>query len=148
VLDRLLAGPALGVEGVTRRDGIHAELLALLQFGAMIVASAALIGFAAAAILILVLALPPLLSKPEDVPRMAAGMFTISYSCAVVVPIVSGLAWDATDVPAALDLIHAILENVAHFTLCPSELRRRCYAQRLILSHGSSACPSELNQTS
>ena len=32
---------------------------------------------------------------------MAAGMFTISYSCAVIVPIVSGLAWDATDVPAA-----------------------------------------------
>ncbi len=68
--------------------------------GAVIVASAALIGFAAAAILILVLALPPLLSKPEDVPRMAAGMFTISYSCAVVVPIVSGLSWDATGVPA------------------------------------------------
>jgi MFS transporter, CP family, cyanate transporter len=68
--------------------------------GAVIVVSAALIGFAAAAILILVLALPPLLSKPEDVPRMAAGMFTISYSCAVVVPVVSGLSWDATDVPA------------------------------------------------
>jgi CP family cyanate transporter-like MFS transporter len=69
--------------------------------GAVIVASAAVIGFAAAAILILVLALPPLLSLPQDVPRMAAGMFTISYSCAVIVPIVSGLAWDATDVPAA-----------------------------------------------
>ena len=69
--------------------------------GVVIVASAALIGFAAAAILILVLALPPLLSLPQDVPRMAAGMFTISYSCAVIVPIVSGLAWDATDVPAA-----------------------------------------------
>jgi MFS transporter, CP family, cyanate transporter len=69
--------------------------------GAVIVASAALIGFAAAAILILVLALPPLLSPPQDVPRMAAGMFTISYSCAVIVPIVSGLAWDATDAPAA-----------------------------------------------
>jgi CP family cyanate transporter-like MFS transporter len=69
--------------------------------GAVIVASAAVIGFAAAAILILVLALPPLLSLPQDVPRMAAGMFTISYSCAVMVPIVSGLAWDATDVPAA-----------------------------------------------
>jgi MFS transporter, CP family, cyanate transporter len=69
--------------------------------GAVIVASAGLIGFAAAAILILVLALPALLSKPEDVPRMAAGMFTISYSCAVVVPIVSGLAWDATGVPGA-----------------------------------------------
>ena len=69
--------------------------------GAVIVASAALIGFAAAAILILVLALPPLLSLPQDVPRVAAGMFTISYSCAVIVPIVSGLAWDATNVPAA-----------------------------------------------
>ena len=69
--------------------------------GPVIVASAALIGFAAAAILILVLALPPLLSPPHDVPRMAAGMFTISYSCAVIVPIVSGLAWDATGVPAA-----------------------------------------------
>jgi CP family cyanate transporter-like MFS transporter len=67
--------------------------------GAVIVASAALIGFAAAAILILMLALPALLSPPEDVPRTAAGMFTISYSCAVIVPIVSGLAWDATDVP-------------------------------------------------
>ena len=53
-----------------------------------------------AAILILVLALPPLLSQPQDVPRMAAGMFTISYSCAVIVPIVSGLAWDATGIPA------------------------------------------------
>jgi CP family cyanate transporter-like MFS transporter len=69
--------------------------------GPVIIASAALVGFAAAAILILVLALPPLLSPPEDVPRMAAGMFTISYSSAVIVPIVSGLAWDATDVPAA-----------------------------------------------
>jgi MFS transporter, CP family, cyanate transporter len=69
--------------------------------GAVIVAAAAVIGFAAAAILILVLALPPLLSLPHDVPRMAAGMFTISYSCAVVVPVVSGLAWDATGVPAA-----------------------------------------------
>ncbi len=39
-------------------------------------------------------------SEPEDVPRMAAGMFTISYSCAVIVPIVSGLVWDATGVPA------------------------------------------------
>jgi CP family cyanate transporter-like MFS transporter len=32
---------------------------------------------------------------------MAAGMFTISYSCAVIVPILSGLAWDLTGVPVA-----------------------------------------------
>jgi CP family cyanate transporter-like MFS transporter len=68
--------------------------------GLVIVAAAALVGFAAAAVLILMLVLPPLLSEPEDVPRMAAGMFTISYSCAVIVPIVSGLVWDATGVPA------------------------------------------------
>jgi CP family cyanate transporter-like MFS transporter len=68
--------------------------------GVVIVAAAALVGFAASAVLILMLALPPLLSEPEDVPRMAAGMFTISYSCAVIVPIVSGLVWDATGVPA------------------------------------------------
>jgi CP family cyanate transporter-like MFS transporter len=68
--------------------------------GLVIVGAAALVGFAASAVLILMLALPPLLSEPEDVPRMAAGMFTISYSCAVIVPIISGLVWDATGVPA------------------------------------------------
>lgn len=62
--------------------------------GAVIVASSALIGFADAAVLVLMLALPPLLSQPDDVHRTSAGMFTISYSCAVVTPIVSGLAWD------------------------------------------------------
>jgi MFS transporter, CP family, cyanate transporter len=62
--------------------------------GIWVVASSTLIGFAAAAILILVLALPPLLSAPDDVHRITAAMFTISYSCAVVVPVISGLMWD------------------------------------------------------
>ena len=66
----------------------------------IIVASAGLIGVSTAAILILVLALPPLLTRQEEVPRMAAGMFTISYSCAVTVPILSGIAWDWTGLPA------------------------------------------------
>jgi CP family cyanate transporter-like MFS transporter len=73
----------------------------ILGNGPIILASTGLIGFAAAALLILVLALPPLLNPAQDVPRMAAGMFTISYSCAVIVPILSGLAWDLTGVPAA-----------------------------------------------
>ncbi len=67
--------------------------------GLVIVAGATLIGFAAAGGLILILALPALLNAPEDVPRMAAGIFTISYSCAVIVPIISGLAWDLTAIP-------------------------------------------------
>jgi CP family cyanate transporter-like MFS transporter len=72
----------------------------ILGNGPIILASAGLIGFSTASVLILVLALPPLLSRQEDVPRMAAGMFTISYSCAVIVPIVSGIAWDLTGLPA------------------------------------------------
>jgi CP family cyanate transporter-like MFS transporter len=68
--------------------------------GLWIVASAAVLGFAAAAVLILVLALPPLLSPPEDVHRLTAAMFTVSYSCAMVVPVVSGLIWDLSGVPA------------------------------------------------
>ena len=30
---------------------------------------------------------------------MAAGIFTISYSCAVIVPVLSGIAWDLTAIP-------------------------------------------------
>jgi CP family cyanate transporter-like MFS transporter len=62
--------------------------------GPIVVAAASLQGFASAAILVLVLALPPLLSPPDDVHRVTAAMFTISYSCAVVVPIISGMIWD------------------------------------------------------
>ena len=68
--------------------------------GAWIVAAATLQGFAAAAILILILALPPLLSPPDDVHRVTAAMFTISYSCAVIVPVISGLAWDVSGIAA------------------------------------------------
>lgn len=68
--------------------------------GAWIVAAAALQGFAAAGILILVLALPPLLAPSDDVHRVTAAMFTISYSCAVIVPVISGMAWDFSGVAA------------------------------------------------
>jgi MFS transporter, CP family, cyanate transporter len=49
--------------------------------------------------LIATLALPPLLSTPADVSRTAAGMFTISYTIAIIVPTISGALWDATGVP-------------------------------------------------
>ncbi len=66
--------------------------------GIWIVVAATVQGFAAAAVLILVLALPPLLSRPDDVHRVTAAMFTISYSCAVIVPVISGMAWDLSGV--------------------------------------------------
>jgi CP family cyanate transporter-like MFS transporter len=68
--------------------------------GWIIVAAAAALGFSGAATLTLLLALPPLLSPPEDIHRTTAAMFTISYSCAVIAPIISGLAWDASGIPA------------------------------------------------
>jgi MFS transporter, CP family, cyanate transporter len=86
---------ALGVVIIVGALGI------ILGNAPIILACAGLIGVSTASILILVLALPPLLIRQEDVPRMAAGMFTISYSCAVVVPILSGIAWDLTGLPAA-----------------------------------------------
>jgi CP family cyanate transporter-like MFS transporter len=68
--------------------------------GWIIVAAAAALGFSGAATLTLLLALPPLLSPPEDIHRTTAAMFTISYSCAVIAPVISGLAWDASGIPA------------------------------------------------
>ena len=62
---------------------------------------AGLLGFSNAFGLILALALPPLLARPEDVPRLSAGMFTISYPCAVLVSLLSGWIWDATGQPLA-----------------------------------------------
>jgi MFS transporter, CP family, cyanate transporter len=67
--------------------------------GGAIVWWSGVIGFANAAMLILMLALPPLLSPPDDVHRMSAAMFTISYPCAVAIPILAGMAWDATRLP-------------------------------------------------
>ena len=72
----------------------------VLGSGPVVVLSATFIGFFAAGILVLALALPPLLAAPEDVHRVTAAMFTISYSCAVIVPVISGLAWDASGVGA------------------------------------------------
>jgi CP family cyanate transporter-like MFS transporter len=87
--------------------------------GAWIVAAATLQGFAAAAILILVLALPPLLSQPEEVHRVTAAMFTISYSCAVIVPIVSGFLWDLSGV-AALAFLPIALCGILLVILAPA----------------------------
>lgn len=79
------------------------NLVAVLGMATMpgwpVVAWAGLLGFSGAAGLILVLALPPLLSAPEDVHRLASAMFTISYPCAVLMSILGGYLWDATAIP-------------------------------------------------
>src|SRR5262249_58664223 len=62
---------------------------------------AAVLGFAAAGVLVLVLALPPLLCAPADVAPTSAAMLTVSYALGMAVAVVSGMTWDATGLPAA-----------------------------------------------
>jgi CP family cyanate transporter-like MFS transporter len=66
----------------------------MLAKGELIVLASAILGVAAAVPFVLILALPPALSAPNDVHRTAAGMFTISYALAVVVPVICGAVWD------------------------------------------------------
>ena len=78
---------------------------------ALTVVSAAVVGFAAGAAFALGLTLPPLLSKPEEVARVAAAMFTISYASTVMVSLICGALWDvaATARAAFLPIIIATL---------------------------------------
>jgi CP family cyanate transporter-like MFS transporter len=64
-----------------------------------IAAAVALVGLGCVVTMTAILALPPHLSAPGDVSRTAAGMFTISYTCAILVPTISGALWDATGLP-------------------------------------------------
>ena len=66
-----------------------------------LVAWSGVIGFCNAFLLILTLALPPLLSRQEDVHRLSAAMLLVGYSCAFAIPIVGGWVWDATGTPRA-----------------------------------------------
>lgn len=67
--------------------------------GVWLVVSAAAAGLGAAVTFIVTFGLPAILSPPGHVHRMAGGMFTISYSIAVIVPIVCGACWDLTGLP-------------------------------------------------
>jgi MFS transporter, CP family, cyanate transporter len=64
-----------------------------------IIGAAAVIGFTGAMTFAPILALPALLSLQGDVPRTAAGMFTVSYSCAIIVPTTCGALWDTSGKP-------------------------------------------------
>ncbi|MGB7179711.1 MAG: MFS transporter [Xanthobacteraceae bacterium] len=69
--------------------------------GYWIVVWSGVLGFITAVTLILTLALPSVLGAPDDVHRTSAGMFTISYSVAMVLSVVGGWLWDLTGLPVA-----------------------------------------------
>jgi len=105
------------------------SLAGLLVSGeAGMIASAAAIGFCAAFVLILTLALPPLLAAPEDVHRLSAGMLAIGYSLSFIVPFVGGAIWDATGSPATAFLpgaVGAAIVLALGAMLRPADQRRR-----------------------
>lgn len=87
VAGALMAGAALG--------------LALAGQGWIVLAWSALIGFSAAGVFVLILALPAALPTPRDAAQASAAIFTVSYACAFAGPIIAGALWDISHVPAA-----------------------------------------------
>lgn len=94
---------------VGRRGPIQTmALLATLGLGVFFIphdwarmVGAGMLGFAAAFGFVLSLVFPPLLAEtPGDVHRISAGMFTIGYGMAFLVPLIGGAAWDRTGVSA------------------------------------------------
>ncbi len=85
----LVFGPTalLGVLGIVSGEGLFVAL------------AAGMVGFSLAITFVVTLALAPVLSPPGDVHRVSAGMFTVSYGCAVIIPIVCGALWDLTGRP-------------------------------------------------
>lgn len=88
--------------------GLAGLVALLLPWPPLMIGGAALIGFSTAFALILTLALAPLLAGPGDVHRMSAGMFTIGYTLAFLVPLLSGTIWDATHLASAAFLPGAL----------------------------------------
>jgi CP family cyanate transporter-like MFS transporter len=80
-------GPLVGVIGI------------VLGEGWWIVAAATVVGFSLAITFVVTLALPAVLSPPDDVHRISAGMFTVAFGLAVIVPILCGALWDLTGRP-------------------------------------------------
>jgi CP family cyanate transporter-like MFS transporter len=98
VTERLLRGPwplvAIGLANIVCVIGIVSTA------SAWTVVFATALGFFAAAILVLALALPPLLLPPEDVARTSAAMFAIGYTEAVLTAVAGGVLWDMLGSPA------------------------------------------------
>ncbi|MQA84172.1 MAG: MFS transporter [Streptosporangiales bacterium] len=98
--------------------------LALLLIAAPIpvLAGAAVIGFTSAVLLIIAFTLPVIVAA-EDAHRASAGMFTIGYGLAFLLPLLGGSLWDATGQPA-LAFAPAFLSALWVLVLAPS-LRQR-----------------------
>jgi len=73
--------------------------LIVLQSPLGMIVCTGLIGISTVMTMTPILALPPLLAAPADVARTAAGMLTISYTCAIIIPTFCGALWDLSGKP-------------------------------------------------
>lgn len=94
---RMLPAPLLSAAGITVTAGC---VLVAGFHGLAAVAGAALVGAGSATGFVVALALPPLLASEPDVARLSAGMFTIGYALAFLLPLCGGLLWDLSGVAA------------------------------------------------
>jgi CP family cyanate transporter-like MFS transporter len=127
--DRLLRRPS--VYWVTGSATFLCLVAMMSMDGWWIVFWAGMEGFTNAVTLILALALPSILSAADDVHRTAAGMFTISYSCAMAFSVLGGWLWDLTHLPIAgfapvavcALVIVALSSTVRHAVIQPATAR-------------------------
>ena len=95
--DRLVKRPwSYVVTGLLATFCVVAMLLAR---GYWVVFWAGALGFIGAVTLIMALALPSILGAADNVHRTTAGMFTVSYSCAMAMSVLVGWLWDVTHRP-------------------------------------------------
>lgn len=93
----LSTGPFfVGALGLAGAAGLA---LIVASHGAGIVAGAGIVGFVAGGGLTVALTLPVLVAGEGDAHRVSAGMFTIGYMMAFVLPLLGGAVWDATGQP-------------------------------------------------
>jgi CP family cyanate transporter-like MFS transporter len=115
-----------------RAPFVVAQLLSLVAIGGLvtmqggwIVACSAVVGLCNAFLLVLTLAVPPLVGKPEDVHRLSAAMMLVGYILAFVAPIAGGAVWDRLHAPAAAFLPLAAFGIAALAVASRVELSRR-----------------------
>lgn len=84
----------------------------LLLEGWWFIASATLMSLTAGMLLILLVALPPLLVRPEETGRLSAGNFLVGYAMGFCVPMLGGLIADTTGDPR-----HAVITMIIYSLL-------------------------------
>ncbi|WP_111497174.1 MFS transporter [Marinobacter bohaiensis] len=82
--------------------------LFLLTRGPLSIAFAFVMSFTAGILLILVVALPPLLSHRDDTGRLAAGNFTIGYTLSFAVPMLGGVVADFSGAPVVALIVMVV----------------------------------------